>query len=315
MTAMDELTSTRLFERYFWPLYPDDVKRDLAAARRTDANPAGNPNILRSLDDIADVFVRLAPAAFGRDNLELDGSDASVHRLSTALTRERRDAWAAAKGPDGAPLLAHVVLHGAIYVGHCAVTHHGAVWQLRRPLWESLVRLTSAAGEADLAVFHWWLKSLSDAEIERHTLADRYRAHVEEPTFRPDALPQIIAEPRRLPRLAKVRYDTLHKHLRAHLPELKDLGPHFPTAERFAELGFRHLEFLWLGGMRMLLVHGPGANGVHLFWLDAGGFRKAAFYPADASAPYDVDLEADTLRVRVIVEGKPAEHVMLWWGP
>jgi hypothetical protein len=171
-------------------------------------------------------------------------------------------------------VLTHVVIHGAIYVGSCVLRNHGASWRVRRPLWESLVRLNSAMGEADLAVFQWWLKSLSDSEIDRHTLGDRYRAHVEQPTLRPEALAPILAEVRPIPRLAKVRYDTLHKHLRAHLPEMRDLGTHFPSAERFAELRFRHLDFQWLGGARMLLVHGPAERGVHLFWLIVMGSRR-----------------------------------------
>jgi hypothetical protein len=315
MESHDPLTAERLFERYFWPLYPDDAKRDLERARRADANPAGNVYILRTLDEITDTFVGMAGRAFGEEGLLLDGSDASVHRLSAALTRERRDRWATEQAPDGASLLTHVVVHGAVYVGSCVVRNHGGRWQVRRPLWESLVRLASAQGEADLAVFHWWLKSLSDSEIDRHTLGDRYRAHVEQPTFRPEALVPILAEPRRIPRLARVRYDTLYKHLRAHLPEVKDLGEHFPSAERLAELRFQHLDFTWLGGSRMLLVHGPAERGVHLFWLDRDGFAKAAYYPADAGSPYRVESESDTLAVSVVVDGRPSEHVMLWWGP
>jgi hypothetical protein len=120
---------------------------------------------------------------------------------------------------------------------------------------------------------------------------------------------------RRIPRLAKVRYDTLYKHLRAHLPELTDLGPHFPNAERFAELGFERLDFLWLGGTRMLLLHGPAKNGVHLFWLDRGGFAKAAFYPADSKSDYDITAEGGSLRVNLVFQGARAEHIVLWWGP
>lgn len=315
MRAAELLTPVRLFERYFWSLYPEDVRADLARARATDANPAKNPHILRSLDEIADTFVKLAPVAFGGVDLGLDGSDASVHRLARALDRDKRDRWATERGPDGAPLLTHVVVHGAVYVGRCAVTNHDGIWQVRRPLWESLVRLQSAAGEADLAVFQWWIKSLSDSEIERGTLSDRYRAHVEEPRFRPETLAPILDGERRLPRLTKVRYDTLYKHLRAHLPELTDLGEHFPTAERFAELGFRHLDFLWLGGTRMLLLHGPGANGVHLFWLDKTGFAKGAYYPADPGSAYDIAVEAETVRITVSLQGARAEHVTLWWGP
>ena len=315
MSAPDLLTPVRLFERYFWSLYPEDARADLARARATDANPARNPHILQSLDEIADTFVRLAPSAFGEVDLRLDGSDASVHRLATAITRERRDRWAGERGPDGAPLVTHVVVHGAVYVGRCAVANHQGVWQVRRPLWESLVRLKSAAGEGDLAVFQWWLKSLSDGEIDRGTLSDRYRAHVEEPRFRPDTLPAILDVERRIPRLAKVRYDTLYKHMRAHLPELADLGEHFPTAERFAELGFRYLDFLWLGGARMLLLHGPGANGVHLFWLDHAGFVKGAYYPADSGSTYELALAGESLRITLTLQGVRAEHAMLWWGP
>jgi hypothetical protein len=315
MAATQPLTAEALFERYFWPLYPDDARQDLALARSTDANPAKNPHILRSLDDIADTFVRLAPEVFDGKDLVLDSSDASVHRLSAALDRERRDRWANQKGPDAAPLLTYVVVHGAIYVARCALCNHEGTWQVRRPLWESLVRLKSAAGEGDLAIFHWWMKSLSDAEVDRHTLADRYRAHVEQPRLPSHTMMPIIPEPRRIPRLAKVRYDTLHKHLRAHLPELKDLGPHFPSSERLAELAFRHLDFLWLGGTRMLLLHGPGGQGVHLFWLDRHGFAKGAYYPADPGSEYEISVQGDTLEVALSIRGTRAEHVVLWWGP
>lgn len=315
MGAPDLMTPVRLFERYFWNLYPEDVRADLGRARATDANPANNPHILGSLDEIADTFVRLAPAVFDGAVLGLDGSDASVHRLSAALSRPLRDRWASERGPDGAPLLTHVVVHGAMYVGRCAVQNHEGVWQVRRPLWESLVRLKSAAGEGDLAVFQWWLKSLSDGEIDRGTLSDRYRAHVEEPRRRPETLAPILAAERPIPRLAKVRYDTLYKHLRAHLPELADLGEHFPSAERFSELGFRYLDFVWLGGTRMLLLHGAGKNGVHLFWLDKGGFAKGAYYPADPGSPYELVVEGESLCVKVALNGARAEHVMLWWGP
>jgi hypothetical protein len=315
MNAPEALTPLRLFERYFWALYPEDVRHDLARARATDANPAQNPHILRSLDDIAETFVELAPAVFGRSDLDLDGSDASVHRLAAALDRDRRDRWASERGPDGAPLLTHVVIHGAVYVAHTAVRNHDGIWQVRRPLWESLVRLKSAAGEADLAVFQWWLKSLSDGEIGKGTLSDRYRAHVEQPRFRPETLAPILPEERRIPRLAKVRYDTLYKHFRAHLPEISDLGADFPSAERFAELGFSYLDFLWLGETRMLLLHGAGKKGVHLFWLDREGFAKAAYYPADPGTPYALTQEGDVLRIELSHRGAPAEHIMLWWGP
>jgi hypothetical protein len=315
MNAPEAMSAAKLFERYFWALYPEDVRADLARARATDANPAENPHILEALDDIAETFVRLAPGVFRKSDVALDGSDASVHRLAAALDRDTRDRLAGERGPDGASLLAHVAIHGAVYVGRAVVRNHDGVWQVRRPLWESLVRLKSAAGEGDLAVFQWWLKSLSDAEIGRGTLSDRYRAHVEQPRFRPDTLAHILPGERRIPRLAKVRYDTLYKHMRAHLPELSDLGADFPSAERFAEFGFTHLDFQWLGEGRMLLLHGPGKNGVHLFWLDRGGFAKGAYYPADPGTDYRLGQDGDLLRIELTHHGAPAEHIMLWWGP
>ena len=155
MSEHDPVTAERLFELHFWPLYPDDTKKDLARARALDANPASNVNILRSLDEIADTFVGMAKSTFGGPDLGLDGSDASVHRLSAALDRERRDRWTRERAPDGAPVLTHVVIHGAIYVASCVVRNHGATWQVRRPLWESQVRLVSPIEKADLAIFHW----------------------------------------------------------------------------------------------------------------------------------------------------------------
>src|SRR5260370_42366607 len=87
-------TPEDLFRAFFWPLYPSDAQADLAAARATDANPAANPTILSHLDDAAHVFAGRARALFEAD-LALDFSDASVHRLSGAVTRERRDRCAA----------------------------------------------------------------------------------------------------------------------------------------------------------------------------------------------------------------------------
>jgi hypothetical protein len=306
------VTAERLFLDHFWPLYPEDARADLARARKTDANPGNNPGVVAHLDDAARAFVRNAQALFGAD-LALDTSDASVHRLSAALTPERRDAWASiGKGAENA--LFNAVVHGAAYVGACVVANHGGAWSVRRPLWESLVRLHSPAGEADLAIFHWWLKSLADGATE--TLADRYRTLVEVPCARPEELPVIAPNDRRLPRIAKgVRYNVLYKHLKAHLPELRDLGRDFPTPERFAELGFKWLDFALLGGGRMLLVYGPAASGLHLFWLSESGFEKAAYFPADAFPEPIVRAQGDTLEIIVSVAGAVQRHEMLWWGP
>jgi hypothetical protein len=316
---MPPVTAESLFEAYFWPLYPEDVRADLSAARKTDRNPAGNPDLFAHIEDAAAVFQRMAPRLFGTDDPRLDRSDASVHRLGRALTRERRDAWIARGAPGSAESeLFNAVVHGVAYVGACVAESHAGRWSVRRPLWESVVTLESRAGCGDLAIFQWWLKSLSDAALAGEpgvlTLADRYRTHVEIPCARPEELPP-IAKPRALPRLAKVRYDTLYKHMRAHLPELRDLGADFPSPERFDAYDFAAIDFHLLGEGRMLLMAGTNAEGVHLFWLGAAGFEKGAFFPADAFPAPIVRTSGDKLLVLTQVQGKSATHEMLWWGP
>jgi hypothetical protein len=307
--------SEKLFREYFLPLYPPDARADLARARATDANPANNPSIVAHLDDAARVFVARAPALFGED-LALDFGDASVHRLSARLGPERRDAWARA-GAAGSPdnELFNVVVHGSAYVGACIVRAHGGAWSVRRPLWESLVVLRSRAGEASLAVFHWWLKSLAALGTEGATLADRYRTYVEIPCARPEELPVIAPPDRALPRLARPRYDLLVKYIKAHLPELRDLGEHFPSPERFAAYGLRWLDFFLVGGGRMLVMAGPGAEALHVFWMDASGFAKGATLPADASPEPIVRVEGEKIVIATTVAGAPLAHEMLWWGP
>jgi len=306
-----------LFRRFFLPLYPPDAQSDLAKARATDANAANNPAILEHLDDAASRFVDNARALFGKD-LGLDRSDASVHRLSAALTPALRDAWAK-QGTEGTAesVLFNAVVHGAAYVGACIALQHGGVWGVRRPLWESVVHLRSRAGEGDLAVFHWWLKSLADeAQGGQHvTLADRYRTHVEVPCARPEELPVVIAGTRAPPRLKKPSYHALHQWLRAHLPELRDLGEHFPTAERFDAFGLRWVDAHVLGGGRMVLLAGASAEGLHLFWLTASGFDKAVFVPCDAFPDPVVRLQDDRIVALTSEGGEARSHEMLWWGP
>jgi hypothetical protein len=318
-----------IFSRYFLPLYPPDSRADLARARATDANPGRNAALFAHLDEAADRLVAKAQALFGVD-LALDRSDESVHRLSAALTRDRRDRWAA-QGAAGAPdnALFNVVVHGAAYVGACVVARHGGVWSVRRPLWESVVRLKSHAGEADLAIFHWWLKSLSDdalappaegSPVEAGwtggaTLADRYRTHVEVPSVQPDDLPVFVAAARSMPRLLKPTYDLLHKYIRAHLPELRDLGEDFPSPDRFTAFSFRWVDFHLLRGGRLVLMAGASPQGLHLFWLGARGFEKSAFYACDAFPDPIVRVDADRIKAMTSDEGVAREHEMLWWGP
>ena len=314
------VNAASIFEAYFRALYPQELRDDVAAliaARSLDANPAKNRRLFAELDDTADVFAKLAPRALGRDDLALDFTDASVHRLGTALDRPTRDALiAASKQGDPSSPFVNVVIHGALYVGACIVRAHGGAWGVRRPLWESVVHLSSRAGEGALSPFHWLLKSLGDDEIDKAGLVSRYRHYVERATFEASALPKIVegAGGRTLPSLKKVRYDTLHKHLRAHLPEMKDLGNDFPSPEEFQDLGFLELELLLLGEGRMLLMHGRGRRGLHLLWLDHRGFSHAAFFPADPGDPHRIAIEGDKLIVRFVQGGAPRVHEMLWWG-
>jgi hypothetical protein len=305
-----------LFVRFFLPLYPPDARSgaDLARARTTDANPGKNRFILAHLDDAADRFVSSALEVFGQ-NLTLDRSDASVHRLSLALTRERRDGWAT-RGAAGSAdnVLFNVAVHGAAYVGSCIGTNHGGVWSVRRPLWESVVHLRSRAGEADLAIFHWWLKSLAD-DTQGVTLADRYRTHVEVPCARPEELPVFVASNRALPRLKDPRYDRLHKYLRSHLPELRDLGEHFPSPERFEAFSLRWIDFHRLGGGRMVLMAGPSSGGLHLFWFSAAGFEKSVFLSCDAFPDPVVQVTEERIIAMTRERGQERLHEMLWWGP
>ncbi len=313
------LTAERLFSEHFAPLYPPGAS--LEAVRRTDANPANNPRILEAIEETASLFARLAPEALAAPALELDFSDASIHRLSAAITEQARNALAERRSGPGEPsLLVHLVTHGALYVGACIVRNHGGQWLVRSPLWETRVRLVSRAGEAELAPFSWWLRALSDDGVGKHALADRYRMLVETPTLDADRWPVIAPPERRLPRLAKVRYDLVFQHLKAHLPELRDFGEHFPAPQRFEELGFRWLDFLLVGGGRSLVVFGPAKVGFHLFWLTNEGFAKACYYEADRVPEPLVrrgtsSEDVETVVVSLSRAGQNVTHEVLWWGP
>lgn len=316
-------TAEELFRSHFLPLYPDDAQTDLARARATDANPAKNPSVLAHLFEAAELFASNAAVALGMagpeaDALALDFSDASVHRLGAALTPARvtRLRGLGTAGTAESAVF-NVAVHGAAYLGACVVRNHGGSWEVRRPLWESLVRLDSRAGIAQLPVFHWWLKALAadGADGAGGSLGDRYRAHVEMPCARPEELPVLAAPDRKLPKLAKVRYDAFYKYLRANLPELRDVGEHFPSPERFEELGFKSLNFSLVGGGRMLVIWGPSASGLHAYWMTKEGFDKAAFWPADAFPEPMIRAKDDKLEVVLSRDGVVSSFELLWWGP
>jgi hypothetical protein len=138
---------------------------------------------------------------------------------------------------------------------------------------------------------------------------------VEVPCARPEDLPRVAQRDRALPRIAKVRYDVLYKYLKAHLPELRDLGNDFPTPERFDAYDFAWIEPLLVGDGRMLVMHGPAKGGVAMFWLTASGFEKSAFFEADTFPAHVVKIDGEKIVVVLSHDGKVVTHEMLWWGP
>ena len=314
-----KLTSERLFKEQFLHLYPPGASLEIV--RGTDANPAKNPAIEAAAFETAELFGRLAGEALDAPMLELDGTDDSIHRLSAALTTAARERLFSARTQTGEPpLLVHFVAHGALYVAACIVRNHGGEWLMRSPLWETRVRLRSRAGEAELSPFSWWLAALSDDGIDKHALADRYRTLVEVPCEDVSVWPVVFPVDARYPRLSRPKYDTWVKFLETHLPEVTDLGPDFPSPQRFTELGLFYLETRVVGGGRALVVHGPTEKGIHLFWLGPTGFSKAVFVEADLVPEHRVasgkSSDGDeTLTVSFCQSGVPRELELLWWGP
>ncbi|MBL8743676.1 MAG: hypothetical protein JNK04_21350, partial [Myxococcales bacterium] len=155
-------STEQLFREQLLPLYPPGI--ELAELRRTDANPARNPALIRAAHETAELFAKLAPQALDAPDLELDFTDASVHRLSRALTVEARERLlASSAGTKDAPsLFVHLVTHGALYLAVTAAKGRDATLVLRNPLWETSVELTSRAGVATLSPFWWLLRSWSD---------------------------------------------------------------------------------------------------------------------------------------------------------
>jgi hypothetical protein len=312
------MDTEQLFREAFWPHYPAEARANLAEARATDANPGDNPEYPARMAAFAETFVRGA-AALDPSLASLGFDDASVHRLSALLGPTLRDELLA-KGE-----LVPFVVHGVAWLGEVIVRAHGGRWRFRNPLWESFVHLASAAGEADLALFSWFLRALTppDSGLGASTLADRYRRFVERPTLDVAALPVFVRGERKLPRLAKVRYDLLHKYLRAHLPELSDLGADFPSPERFEAYGFRYLDVAVVGAGRMVLMSGLAEGGLGAFWLGASGFEGALFIPCDTFpepraevlGDAEPDLRTQRIRLHFAQNKQPLFEELLWWGP
>lgn len=306
---MESVTAEGLFARWFWPHYPPEALADLAGARARDANPGGNPRFPRALAETAEVFVGMAPELLG---VSLTMDDHGVDTLARSLDRAWRDRILAAGAPwdPGNPFF-NAVVHAAAFVGECCVRAHGGRWSARNPLWESLVE---RRGGGSIAPFHWLLKALADDAVDSGTLAWRWQVHVVLADAVPEVLPRIASEARP-PQLKAPTYDLLVKHLRRHLPELRDLGGAFPSPALFTQRAYRALSFEPMHDGRVLCLHGQqGAGGDHphavdLLWLTASGLHHEDTVPSDEDFPYfGRALDSSTVEVTVRWKGRPGTH-------
>ena len=313
---MADCTPDGLFEQYFWPHYPADVRADPNRFRDLDANPARNPELVAHLVEAAELFVRNAPGLLG---VAIAFDAAGIANLARALDRPKRDAIIAASDPrdPGSPLL-NTVVHAAAFVGETAVRAHGGAWSMRRPMWESVVMRPLPGGGARGAVgaippFHWLLKHLGDNEIDRASLAYRFHVHVELATADVAEYPLIIA-PQQLPSMKSPSYDTLVKYLQRHIPAMRDLGEGFPTPAQFSERGYAVVGVELFHGGRVLALHGQvpprgeQSSAVEVFWLTAAGFDHADTVPCDPNAPYFARRTGEALEVTVSWQSRPRTH-------
>ncbi len=314
--ANPAITAEGLYERYFWPHYPADVRADPAHFRDLDANPSNNPHLAATLSDAAAVFVANAPALLGAA-VTLD--DDGVATLARSLTRARRDAWLAepdAISPEGT--FFNAIVHASAFVGEVIARQHGGTWELRRPMWESVVRRRRRGA---VAPFHWLLRSLADDAIDAAPLAYRWRVHVVMASATPETLP-VVTTAKRLPSLKTPTYDLLVKYLHQHLETLRDVGEGFPSAGEFTAKRYTTLGFEPLHGGRVLALHGQsppqddgGVSTVEVMWLTAGGYDHADVFPADANVPYFARAVSDeVMEVTVAWKGRPVTHRVAFHG-
>lgn len=321
---MESSSAQALFERWFLRHYPEEVRRDYHRAIGTDANPANNPSIAAHLTEAAELFARNAPALLGTE-LTFDG--AGVARLAKALDRDRRDRWLSQSTPeDPTNVFFNAVIHGAIFVGECAVRAHGCRWSARNPLWESRVERFVRDKESRKAIgpfspFQWVLKHLDDREIAESRLADRFRVHVEFATADVESYPQVVSVSK-LPKLdggkSPIDYDLLVKYLHKHLAAITDLGPLFPSITEFQSIGYRSLGFEVFHEGRVIAMHSlftpPDADPheststVDVYWLTAQGAQRIDRIPCAAHPPYFARKTGDVLEVTTASNNKPRTH-------
>ena len=204
-----------------------------------------------------------------------------------------------------------VVVHAAAYLGEVMVRAHGGRWEIRRPLWESVIHRWRGG---TVSPFHWLLKTLADDAIDDVALAPRWRIHVVMHDLDLDGLP-VIAPAQKLPGLKHPTYDLLVKYLHQHLPELRDVGEAFPSPAEFTARGYESLSFERLHGGRVVALHGlvpcvgerPPA--VEVSWMTARGLDHADTIPCDPGVAYfGRAINDELIEVTVAWNGKPHTH-------
>ena len=204
-----------------------------------------------------------------------------------------------------------VIVHAAAYLGEVMVRAHGARWEIRRPLWESVIHRRRGG---TVSPFHWLLKSLADDAIEDVALAARWRIHVVMHDLDLEGLP-VIAPAKKLPTLKHPTYGLLVKYLHQHLPDLRDVGEGFPSPAEFTARAYTSLSFERLHGGRVVALHGlvPAAGErppvVEVSWITGRGFDHADTIPCDADGAYFGRAVNDELiEVTVAWQQKPHTH-------
>ncbi len=314
---METWSAEALLSRWFWPHYPEDVRRAPFLHRDVDANPGGNPSLSAVLPEAAALFVANAPGLLG-EAVTLD--DAGVAVLARRLDRSLRDRWMAESDPTRPDnLFVQALVHAAAFLGEVLVQHHHGRWELRRPMWESVVH-RPAPLRGSIAPFHWLLKSLADDAVDTAPLAVRWRLHVVQPAADPDGF-VVLTSAKSLPDLKAPTYDLFVKYLHAHLKTLRDVGEGFPSPQEFTEKGYGALRCTPLHGGRVVALHGqtrstpehPGVVDVH--WMSEAGHDHTDTIPADHGVPYfGRAVTADTLEITVGWQGKPHTHALTFRG-
>ncbi|MDP3275128.1 MAG: hypothetical protein Q8Q09_08040 [Deltaproteobacteria bacterium] len=313
---MTNIDAQQWFERWFYQHYPSEIRSRYLDAMTEDANPANNPSLYAHIADGAERFVHNASALFDV-TLTFDGE--GVAKLARALDRTTRDRLANSSDPsDPSNALFNTIVHGALFVGECAVRAHGCQWSARNPLWESRVRRflpgKSPKELAPFAPFQWLLKHLDDREIDDSKLYDRFKLHVEHGTLALDRM-SVLTERNSLPSLKHPAYDTLIKYLHTHLPSVRDLGGAFPTASEFTAIAYDTVGFEVLEQGRVIAMHGmyvpsdhDAQSTVDVHWLTSEGVLRIDRIPCDRKPPHFARRTGDHLEVTYAHESKPRTH-------